>query len=170
MRTSKLHAVLAAVAIVGIACPGPDDITAPVSAWTVVLTGLNEVPPPNPASVGAGTASFSLGANGTSLTYTINLSALPASAITQAHLHQGAAGANAAIAIWMCGTAALPGPAGTPTCAAAVGVLATGTVTVSSAQLTAMRAFGMYLNVHTATNAGGEMRGQLLIVPPPAGE
>lgn len=157
MRTSLLHALLAAT-VVGIACS--DDITNPVNAWESVLVGGNEVPAVT--TTGAGTATFS--ASGTTLTYTVNITAALSSTVTQAHIHSAAAGANGNITFWLCHTSGGTGvPAGTQACAAgtAAGVLATGTVTVTEANLTTMRGYGMYVNVHTANNTGGEVRGQL---------
>jgi hypothetical protein len=157
MRTSLLHALLAAT-VIGIACT--DDVTNPVVEWESVLSGGNEVPAVT--TTGAGTASFTV--SGTTLTYTVNITAPLSSVVTQSHIHQAAAGANGNIAIWLCHTSGGTGvPAGTPACAAgtAAGVLVTGTVAVTSAQITTMRAFGMYVNVHTANNTGGEVRGQL---------
>lgn len=159
MRTSMLHSVLA-IAVVGLACSGPDAITPPVTDWESVLVGANEVPAV--ATTAAGTATFSLNAAGTAVDYTINISTLPGTAITASHLHQAAAGATAGIAVNLCG-------AGTaPACAAlaAPGVLVTGSATVTAAQVTAMRGFGMYVNVHTTANTGGEIRGQLRVVAP----
>lgn len=43
-----------------------------------------------------------------------------------------------------------------------------GTVNLSGAQETALLNGQLYLNFHTATNSGGEIRGQLMAVPEPA--
>jgi len=168
MRTSMLRAVLAVtvVGVVGIACS--DDVTAPVTAWEAALSGANEVPAVSPA--GAATGTFTLNAAGDSLNYTVTITTATATAVTQAHIHTGNAGANGNISVWLCGTAANPGPTGTPTCAAgtAAGVLVGpakvslgATATARETLKASIRAFGTYANVHTATNTGGEMRGQL---------
>lgn len=169
MRTSMLQALLA-VAVVGIGCAGPDDVTVPFTRWESVLTGANEVP--SVSSTAAGTGTFTLTAGGDSVTYTITLgTAFPAGdTIMQAHIHSPAlANATAGIAVWLCGSTvgggATPpvGPAGTPTCP--TGLVAaqtiTGKVAVSSTVLASLRAFTGYANVHTKSNTGGEIRGQL---------
>lgn len=163
MRTSMLSLTALAVAIAGVGCEGPDAVTDPVTVFEAGLIGGNEVPADT--SLATADGDFTLNAAGTAVTYTITMTRATVTAVTQAHLHQAAAGATAAAGPWLCGTAAFPGPAGTPTCGTgAVGVLATGTVTITTAQLNAIRAFGMYANVHTTRAAGGEIRGQLRIV------
>ena len=44
-----------------------------------------------------------------------------------------------------------------------------GTVTLSALQETRLLASEYYMNVHTPTNGGGEIRGQLVVVPEPTG-
>lgn len=44
----------------------------------------------------------------------------------------------------------------------------TGTVTLNSTQAAQLIAGRFYMNVHTATNGGGEIRGNLVVVPEPA--
>lgn len=169
MRTSMLRAVLA-VTIVGMACS--DDITNPVTSFESDLLPANETPAVTcggAACTARATGVFTIGGTATAptLTYTITMTAATQSNVTQAHLHTGAAGATGAIAIWLCGTAAFPGPAGTPTCTTGgVGVLATQTgLAITAAQVTSMRAFGLYANVHTVNNVNGELRGQTRLDP-----
>ena len=167
MRTSKLHAVLAAVAVVGIACPGPDDLTAPVTSWDAVLLGANEVPAVT--SPGVATGTFTLTAAGDSLNYTVTITTALTGTVTQAHIHTGAIGANGGIAIWLCNVSA-PAPAGTPTCGTtgAAGAFATGKAAITAAQLNSMRTFGTYANIHsnaTTATLNGEIRGQVRNIP-----
>ena len=86
--------MLAAVAIVGTACPCEEVYTGAVDVWDAALSGQEEVPPPNPASTAAGSVEFALRAGGDSMSYAIYILSMPASAITQAHLHQAVAGVN----------------------------------------------------------------------------
>ena len=160
MRTSKLHAVLAAVAVVGIACPGPDDLTPPVSSWDAVLLGANEVPAVT--SGGAATGTFSLNGAGDSLNYSVTITAALTGTITQAHIHTGNIGANGNIAIWLCNVSATA-PAGTPTCTStgAAGAFTTGKAPISAAQLNSMRTYATYANIHSSTAINGEIRGQV---------
>src|SRR5262249_34672826 len=94
---------------------------------------------------------------------------------TQAHIHIGQPGVAAGVSVWLCGTAAQPGPAGTPTCPSPGGTVS-GTLTAANvvgptAQLVnpgemselirAMRAGLPYGNGHSTAGPGGETRGQL---------
>lgn len=137
-----------------------------------VLRGYQEVPSVN--SVARGTFEARVGSDGQSLTYTLKYEGLQAP-VTQAHIHFAQKRVNGPIIIWLCGTAANPGPAGTQTCPASGTV--TGTITAAnvlasppSQQLAAgalgdavnaMVAGAAYANVHTAVSGGGEIRGQI---------
>ena len=96
--------------------------------------------------------------------------------VTQAHIHLGNRGVTGGIAIWLCGTAASPGPAGTPTCPGPNSGEVTGTVTAAEVVgpagqginpgefeevLAAMRAGAAYANVHSTKYPPGEVRGQI---------
>ena len=159
MRTSVLSTVLV-VGLVGIACS--DDTTAPATGFHATLTGAQEVPAIT--TTGAGTATFDLNAAGDSLSYTITITSPVSDSTRQAHIHLANAGASGNISVWLCGSTANPGPGGTPSCALGTsnGVLITGSVAVPAATVTAMRGFGAYVNVHTKTNTGGEIRGQIV--------
>jgi CHRD domain len=52
--------------------------------------------------------------------------------------------------------------------AAANGGFTNGTIALTGSQETALLAERTYINVHTQTNGGGEMRGNLVIVPEPS--
>lgn len=159
MRTSKLHAVLAAVAAIGIACPGPDSFTQPVSEWEAVLTSADVVPQPATPTNARATASLAV-TSGTTVAWTITIATAPASAITNIILANSAAGAT----ITATTTQISLGTSCTSPC--------TGTVTLTSAQLATLQTFGWNLTIRTTTaanNSGtlnGELRGQVRIVPP----
>jgi len=167
MRTSMLQAVLA-VTLVGIACS--DDVTPPVTAFEASLLGANEVPAVSSTAGATGTFNLVGGSSGTdSVSYTVTITSPTGTAVTQAHIHTGNAGATGGVSVWLCTTAGVTGaPAGTPTCAAGVGlangVLVTGKMALTAANVTSMRAFGTYANVHTTANPTGEIRGQLRVV------
>jgi hypothetical protein len=97
-------------------------------------------------------------------------------AITQAHIHIGQRLANGGIAVFLCGTASNPGPAGTPPCPASPGTVtdsftAADMVNTAAAQgiaagefdefVDAIRDGFTYVNVHTAVSPAGQVRGQL---------
>jgi CHRD domain len=96
--------------------------------------------------------------------------------ITQAHIHIGQRLANGGIAVWLCGTATNPGPAGTPVCPASPGTVTdsftaadvvgtAGTQGIAAGEfdelVDAIRDGFTYANVHSSLSPGGEMRGQL---------
>lgn len=122
--------------------------TAPLAAQTLHradLDGGQEVPPVATSAAGWGT--FTLNANGT-LSYLVRTAGLNG---TAAHIHEAPAGQNGNIVFTLSG-----GPAtwsGT-------------TAALTSAQMASLRSGGWYVNVHTASNPGGEIRGQ--IQPRPA--
>jgi hypothetical protein len=111
----------------------------------------------------------------TELTYHLEYSGLVGS-ITQAHIHFGARGLSGGIMIWLCGTQANPGPAGTPACPGPNSGEVSRTVTAADVvgpagqgipandfekALDALRAGFAYANVHSSTFGGGEIRGQI---------
>jgi hypothetical protein len=139
-----------------------------------LLTGYEEVPAVS--SPAEGTFRGRISADGTQIDYELTYSGL-SSPVQQAHIHFAQRAVNGAIVVWLCGTAANPGPAGTPVCPAEGTV--TGTITsaevVASAPaqqigagelaevIDAIEAGRAYANVHSSTSPGGEIRGQILV-------
>lgn len=144
----------------------------PGFVWRAVLTGTDEVP--STASGASGELNMVLWGDAQGINYTLNFSGL-SSSIQQAHIHFAQAAVNGPIIIWLCGTTALPGPAGTPTCPQSGSV--SGTITPQNVlaspatqQLSAgdlarvirlLRNGSGYANIHTANSPGGEIRGQI---------
>jgi hypothetical protein len=136
------------------------------------LTGYEEVP--SVASTARGQFDAELAGDYQSINYALTFSGLSA-AVAQAHIHFAGPSVNGPIIIWLCGTAALPGPAGTPPCPQSGTV--SGTITAASVLaspttqqlpagdlqkvIRALRAGAAYANVHTANSPGGEIRGQI---------
>jgi hypothetical protein len=131
-------------------------LLAAVATWPVAqaatvtykasLGGAAEVPPV--ASGGKGTASVNVDSGTKQASWRVEYSGLsgPAGA---AHIHCGAAaGANAGVAVAL-GTA--------PNLASPI----TGSGTMTDAQMADLTAGKCYINIHTAKNKGGEVRGQL---------
>jgi len=89
---------------------------------------------------------FTATLDGTTLTYTLTFTQLSGQA-TAAHIH-GPAARHVAAAV----LAGLCAPCTSP---------AHGTVTLTQAQIDQLNAGKTYVNVHTAKNANGEIRGQI---------
>jgi len=152
--TNVLRGVCGAAAVLALAgCgsmsnPSASSATAAraptVTTLTARLAGTSEVPPVTTPGAGMLTASFESGTR--TLTWTATYSGLSGPA-TAAHFHGPAApSANAGVV--------LPFPS------AASPIQATATLT--EAQAIDLLAGRWYVNIHTATNPGGEIRGQLV--------
>ena len=108
------------------------------------MDGKSEVPPKT--TDGKGTADATLDTASKVLTYDVTYSGLSGPA-TMAHIHGPAAeGANAPVVIPFAAPVTSP---------------MHGTATLTDAQVTELTGGRMYVNVHTAANPGGEIRGQL---------
>jgi CHRD domain len=135
------------------------------------LAGYQENP--DISSVANGSFEVSINDEDRTFTYTLSYSDLEGP-VTQAHIHFGKRAVNGGVALFLCGTAAAPGPAGTPTCPSSgsvsrtVGaseILAPGTQGIEGGnfeELTAaLRAGHAYANVHSTKWPGGEIRAQI---------
>lgn len=167
MKQSALLALAFAAAIPAAWATGDHDR----DRFETRLRGVNEVPSVMTVAQGQFKAWHDK-ASGT-VNYELSYSGLEGT-VTQAHIHIGQRGANGGIMVWLCGTAALPGPAGTPQCPASgtvtgtlssinvVGVPAQGVPAGDFARFAAaVRAGVAYVNVHSTRSPGGELRGQL---------
>jgi len=115
--------------------------------YRATMTGKSEVPPTT--STGSGDVLATLDTSKKTLTYTMTYMGLTGPA-TAAHFHGPAApGVNAGVVI----------PIGMPPANPA-----TGTVTLTDAQMKDLESGKWYANVHTAANKGGEIRGQMMPV------
>jgi hypothetical protein len=108
------------------------------------LDGKAEVPPN--ASAGTGTADIDYDAATKKLSWKVTYSGLSGPA-TAAHFHGPAeAGKNAGVVV------AIPNATSSP---------AEGSATLTDAQAADLMAGKYYVNIHTAANPGGELRGQV---------
>jgi hypothetical protein len=135
------------------------------NTFTGRLTGFQEVPPV--LGDGKGTFSATLGAG--SLTFTLTYSGLTGSPVG-AHIHFAERGVNGTIIVFFCGGGGKPAcPAGTSgtltgtiTGADVVAVPAQGVSAGSFADLVRiLRSGDAYVNMHTPSHMGGEIRAQL---------
>ncbi len=150
MRVTHVWSAVAllGLGLVGAACGDDEEV------FVATLGGANEVPAVTTSA--SGTATFTLMQDGT-VAYVVTVSNIQN--VTASHIHDGAAGANGPVAV----TFDVSGFSGTS------GTLAAGTLTggtnvsgMSFQQLVdKMRTGGVYVNVHTQANPGGEIRGQI---------
>jgi len=138
MSNKTMLATLALGAIVAFAGPAFAD------KMKATLDGKSQVPPN--ASAGKGTADIDYDPTSKKLSWKVTYSGLSGPA-TAAHFHGPAeAGKNAGVAV------AIPNATSSP---------AEGSATLTDAQAADLMAGKYYVNVHTAANPGGEIRGQV---------
>jgi hypothetical protein len=136
LKTKTLLATLA----VGILFAGP----AFAEKMKATLDGKSETPPN--ASTGKGTADIDYDAATKKLSWKLTYSGLSGPA-TAAHFHGPAEpGKNAGVAV------AIPNAGTSPV---------EGSATLTDAQAADLQAGKYYVNIHTAANPGGEIRGQV---------
>ena len=142
-----MRCVLFAAAVALAGCGGMTTAAKPTNmvTFTGTLSGANEVPPKTTA--GAGTFEVTLNKDNYQLHYHVAYSGLTGPA-TAAHFHgPAAAGANAGVVL--------------PFKSYASPV--DGDATITPAQAADLLAGLWYINVHTAANPGGEIRGQVMM-------
>jgi CHRD domain len=139
------------------------------------MSGYLEGTPGPVSSTASGSFHATIDDDAPAIHYTISFEGLEGN-VTQSHIHFGERSVTGGISAWLCGTAALPGPAGTPTCpgphsgtvsdtvvaADIVGPTAQGIAPGEFAELVAaIRAGRAYANVHSDKFPAGEIRGQI---------
>ena len=138
MLRRVLLAAAVSVALVGTASAATID-------YAAKLSGAKEVPKTD--SKGTGALKATLDTTSKVLTYTLTFDKLSGPA-TAAHLHGPAA---------RTATAGVMAPLGDKNPSSPV----SGTVTLTDDQIKALQSGKVYVNVHTAANPGGEIRGQV---------
>ena len=111
--------------------------------YKAALDGKSENPPTT--STGTGTADIDYDAATKKLSWKLTYTGLSGPA-TAAHFHAGETGKNGGVAV------AIPGATSSP---------AEGSATLTDAQAADLAAGKLYVNVHTAANPAGEIRGQV---------
>ena len=140
MTRSKVSSLLAGAAIATmLASPA----LAEMVKFSATMDAAQEVPPTS--SSGKGTADISFDTESKTLEWTLDYSGLSGDA-SAAHFHgPAAAGENAGVAV------PIPDPASG----------SKGSATLTDAQAADLMAGRYYVNVHTAANPDGEIRGQV---------
>jgi hypothetical protein len=124
--------------------------------WSTKLTAAQEIPKQavvNTAASGSFTATLS----GTQLTFKLTFTKLTGPP-SMAHIHLGAMGVSGGVLVWLCGVGS---PDSQLVAAHPCTSPMSGTVTVTPALQKDFTKHLLYVNVHTAKNPNGEIRGQL---------
>lgn len=140
----KLVAVLSAAAVCALAVTAVSLAASRGTAWSAKLTAAQEVPKQTVKNAVA-SGGFHATLTGKKLRWTLTFSKLTGPA-TAAHIHMGAMGKAGNVVVPLCG----PCKNGQ-----------SGTATLTAAVLAAAGKHLLYVNVHTAKNPGGEIRGQV---------
>lgn len=154
----------AAVALVfGLAAWSCNNATDGLEVFRADLSPANEVPARN--SVASGAAGFTF--DGTTIHYSVEVDSL--SNTFMGHIHSGSAGVNGPVRTWLYpvnGNAPGPNVSITDRRVFVEGTITAANVTgISFDQMVAeMRAGTAYVNFHSTTYPGGEIRGQVQLV------
>ncbi len=155
-----LPALLAAGIWTGLSAAQQGAESATTTGFTARLNAAQEIPKPTGVRAGAQgtfTAGLVRSGSGGKLSWRLNFQGLTGKA-TASHIHVGVRGRAGAVRVALCG----PCRSG-----------ASGSANVTAATITALLAGRTYVNVHTARNAAGEIRGQITktatppVLPPP---
>ncbi|WP_051315441.1 CHRD domain-containing protein [Algoriphagus terrigena] len=129
------------------------------------LTGTEEVVPVS--APGSGAASLSVTEDGSAIQFEVRVANI--TGITMAHLHRAPFGTNGGVVVTLIPTQA---PSGLENGVVAEGIITEGDLSgflagkPLSALVEDMKNGLIYVNVHTATNPGGQIRGQVSVVLP----
>ncbi len=146
-KLASLGVAGAVLALAGLAAAAT---TSDVFTYKAALTAAVEVPKPNaPAGAkGAFTATVTVSESGSTIKWTLTYRGLSGK-VAGAHIHKGKKGTAGAVIVPLCG----PCTSGKK-----------GRSTITKSVATLLQRGGAYVNVHTAKNAAGEIRGQIAFV------
>ena len=145
MRTKLLLLFLTvAVGSLGVSSLGSSKTPRPLK-FSAALNIGQEKPHPKGTKAGA-SGRFTATLTGTTLKWKLTFTHLSGPAVG-AHIHKGAKGVSGPILVTLC-----PSSCTSPL---------SGTKTLTQAEISDMKARKTYVNVHTAKNPGGEIRGQI---------
>ncbi len=146
MKRQTLFRTLVAAGAVAILATGCGSMrpSEKIEIFEAMLSGAQEVPPVN--SAGSGQAELQWNRNSNVLSWKVTFTGLSGE-VTGAHIHGPApTGANAGVVIPF-----MTGISGT----------ITGQTNLTTQQIADLNAGRWYVNIHTAANPGGEIRGQI---------
>jgi CHRD domain len=131
-----------AIAVIALAaCGSMSGMMSGGKSVSVKLTGAEEVPPVSTSASGSG--SFTVASDG-AVKGSVSTTGVQG---TAAHIHQGAKGQNGGVAV--------------PLTKSGDTYTAPDGAKLNEAQMSAFKAGNLYVNVHSAANKGGEIRGQM---------
>jgi CHRD domain len=142
-------AILTAVAVVAIGSASARPSATTITVRTT-MNAADEVPAPKgevTAAQGTFTATVTKSASGATASWQLTFSSLTGPAVA-AHIHLASTGVPGPVAVPLCGPCQSP---------------ASGNANINESVLAALQSGGAYVNVHTPTNAPGEIRGQLAV-------
>ncbi|HSO30747.1 MAG TPA: CHRD domain-containing protein [Candidatus Sulfomarinibacteraceae bacterium] len=151
--TMRRSAILA-LCLLAIAAPTALAADPPTPAFGGPLSGAQEVPAVATAAVGEATVVIS--PDDSTIWYVVTYSGLSGT-LAAAHIHTGASGANGGVILPLVASASPM--VGTLT---AANFSSSGSVTTFAQAVAAIKAGTTYVNLHTAANPGGEIRGQVV--------
>ena len=147
-------ALLGAIGLLALSTQAVFAANPPTAAFGGPVDGSQEVPPVVTAATGEATVVIS--ADNSTIWYVVEYSGLSGS-LAAAHIHVGASGANGGVILPLVASASpmvgsLTSSNFTPS----------GAITTFAEAVAAIKAGGTYVNLHTAANPGGEVRGQVV--------
>ncbi|MES2209555.1 MAG: CHRD domain-containing protein [Chloroflexota bacterium] len=151
MRSRVL--TLGVIGLLALTAPAVLAANPPTAAFGGPVDGAQEVSPVVTAAVGEATVVIS--ADNATIWYVVEYSGL-SGALAAAHIHVGAAGVNGGVILPLVASASPM--VGTLT---ATNFTPSGAITTFAEAVAALKAGGTYVNLHTAANPGGEIRGQV---------
>jgi len=156
-------------ALLSTSTPGRVSAQGTATSLAATLSPTQEIPAVETPSAAGGSATVTVSADQTEITYTLDLTGPFSAAPTAAHIHLAPPGEPGAILFFLC--AAMPPPGVTAqACPDVNGGSISGTLTAADLQaaaptfadaVAALLAGNTYINVHTSLNLSGEIRGQV---------
>ena len=144
----KLISLLAAVAVCALALAALSGAATKTTVWSAGLTSGQEIPKQVVKNAN-GHGLFKATLSGATLKWKLTYAKLTGPALA-AHIHMGAKGTAGNVVVPLCAAAA---------CRSGV----SGSITVTPEMKTAFKHHLLYVNVHTAKNPAGEIRGQISV-------
>jgi len=129
--------------------------------WSALLEGAQEVPAVTTTATGTGVGTYDDVSN--LLTWDIDYTGL-LSNLRMAHFHEAPRGSNGPVRVWITPVGVNPvnPPSGGPSSGEFIG-----SATLTESQEAGFLAGNFYINIHSIGFPGGELRGQVNVVPLP---